>query len=241
MKQVNWENEIWTKTQRSHPGDLGKGFPGGWGASADSPGPADSQAWPGGRKAAAREERGEEMRTHGGERSGGRHVRAGSHCGPRSSRGRAPSRKGCDLTHIWKALVWRWSWNWGPERQGWIRRCWWPAPGWGRRTFGIDMWTLSSVSSVPQLCPTLCDPVNRSTPGLPVHHQLPEFTQTHAHWISDAIQPSHPLPSPSPPAPNPSQHQGLFQSVNSSHEVAKVLQFQLQHQSFQWTPRTDLL
>ena len=82
--------------------------------------------------------------------------------------------------------------------------------------------------------------MNRSTPGLPVHHKLPDFTQTHAHWVSDAIQPSHPLSSPSPPAPNPSQHQSLFQWVNSSHEVAKVLEFQLQHQSFQWTPRTDL-
>ena len=65
--------------------------------------------------------------------------------------------------------------------------------------------------SVTQSCPTLCDPMNRSTPGLPVHHQLPEFTQTHVHRVSDAIQPSHPLSSPSPPAPNPSQHQGLFQ------------------------------
>jgi len=90
-----------------------------------------------------------------------------------------------------------------------------------------------SVSSVSQSCPTLCDPMNRSTPGLPVHHKLPEFTQTHVHWVGDAIQPSHPLSSPFPPAPNPSQHQGLFQWVNSSHEVAKVLEFQLQHQSFQ--------
>ena len=96
-------------------------------------------------------------------------------------------------------------------------------------------------SLVTQLCLTLCDPMNRSTPGLPVHHQLPEFTQTHDHRVSDAIQSSHPLSSPSPPAPNPSQHQGLFQWVNSSHEVAKVLDFQLQHQSFQWTPRADLL
>ena len=96
-------------------------------------------------------------------------------------------------------------------------------------------------NSVPQFCPTLCDPMNHSTPGLPVHHQLLEFTQTQAHQVSDAIQPSHPLSSPSPPAPNPSQHQGLFQWVNSSHQVAKVLEFQLQHQSFQWTPRTDLL
>ena len=85
----------------------------------------------------------------------------------------------------------------------------------------------SSSSSVAQSCPTLCDPMNRSTPGLPVHHQLPEFTQTHVHRVSDAIQPSHPLSSPSHPAPNPSQHQSLFQWVNSSHEVAKVLEFQL--------------
>ena len=66
-------------------------------------------------------------------------------------------------------------------------------------------------SSVAQSCPTLCNPMNRSTPGLPVHHQLPEFTQTHIHQVSDAVQPSHPLSSPSPPAPNPSQHQSLFQ------------------------------
>ena len=82
-------------------------------------------------------------------------------------------------------------------------------------------------SSVAQSCPTLCDPVNFSMPGLPVHHQLPEFTQTHVHEVCDAIQPSHPLSSPSPPAPNPSQHQSLFQWVNSLHEVAKVLEFQL--------------
>ena len=80
-------------------------------------------------------------------------------------------------------------------------------------------------SPVAQSCLTLCDPMNRSTPGLPVHHQLPEFTQTRVHRVSDAIQPSHPLSSPSPPAPNPSQHQSLFQRVNSSHEVAKVLEF----------------
>jgi len=82
-------------------------------------------------------------------------------------------------------------------------------------------------NSVAQSCPTLCNPMNRSTPGLPVHHQLPEFTQTHVHRVGDDIQPSHPLSSPSPPAPNPSQHQGLFQWVNSSHEVTKVLEFQL--------------
>ena len=100
---------------------------------------------------------------------------------------------------------------------------------------------LVQFSSVPQLCLTLCNPMNRSTPGLPVHHQLLEFTQTHVHRVSDAIQPSHPLSSPSPPAPSPSQHQSLFQWVNSSHEVAKVLEFQLQRHSFQKTPRTDLL
>ena len=83
------------------------------------------------------------------------------------------------------------------------------------------------IRSVAQSCPTLCDPMNRSTPGLPVCHQLPEFTQTHVHRVSDAIQQSHPLLSPSPPAPNPSQHQSLFQWVNSSHEVAKVLEVQL--------------
>ena len=96
-------------------------------------------------------------------------------------------------------------------------------------------------NSVAQSCLPLCDPKNCSTPGLPVHHQLPESTQTHVHRVNDAIQPSHPLSSPSPPAPNPSQHQSLFQWVNSFHEVAKVLEFQPQHQSFQWTLRTGLL
>ena len=81
-------------------------------------------------------------------------------------------------------------------------------------------------SSVAQSCLTLCDPMNGSTPCLPVHHQLLEFTQTHVHRVSDAIQPSYPLSSPSPPAPNPSQHQSLVQWVNSSHEVAKVVEFQ---------------
>ena len=96
-------------------------------------------------------------------------------------------------------------------------------------------------SSVAQLCLTLSDPMNCSTPGLPVHHQLPESTQTHVHWVGDGIQPSHPPSSPSPPAFNLSQHQGLFKWVSSSHQVAKVLEFQLQHQSFPWTLRTDLL
>ena len=95
----------------------------------------------------------------------------------------------------------------------------------------------SKFSSVTQSCPTLCDPMNCSTPGLPVHHQLPESTQTHVHWVGDAIQPSHPPLSPSSPAVILSHHQGLFKWVRSSHQVAKVLEFQLQHQSFQWTPR----
>ena len=112
--------------------------------------------------------------------------------------------------------------------------------------YGYESWTIkkfSSVqfSSVAQSCPTLCNPMNCSTPGLPVHHQLPEFTQTHVHWVSDAIQPSHPLLSPSPPTFNLSQHQGLFKWVSSSHQVARVSEFQLQHQSFQWIFRTDFL
>ena len=80
-------------------------------------------------------------------------------------------------------------------------------------------------SSVTQSCPTLCDPMDCSTPGFPVHHQLPEFTQTHVHQVGDAIQPSYPLLSPSPPAFNLSQHQGLFQGVSSLHQVARVLEF----------------
>ena len=74
----------------------------------------------------------------------------------------------------------------------------------------VNVGRSDQIRSVPQSCPTLCDPMNCSTPGLPVHHQLPEFTQPHVHRVSDAIQPSHPLSSPSPPAPNPSQHQGFF-------------------------------
>ena len=92
------------------------------------------------------------------------------------------------------------------------------------------LWPVShsvQFSSVTQSCLTLYDPMNYSTPGLPVHHQLLEFTQTHVHQVGDAIQPSHPLSSSSPPALNPSQHQSLFQWANSSHEVAKVLEFQL--------------
>ena len=119
-----------------------------------------------------------------------------------------------------------------PSRLSW-RGCYWISAGAemcllprGAR-FHIASHCPIQFSSVAQSCPTLCDPMNRSTPGLPVHHQLPEFTQTHVHPVGDAIQPSHPLSSPSPPAPNPSQHQSLFQWVNSLYEVAKVLGFQL--------------
>ena len=109
-------------------------------------------------------------------------------------------------------------------------------------------WACASVvnnsvqfGSVVQLCPTLCDPMDCNTSGFPVHHQLLKLAQTHVHQVSDAVQPSHPLSSPSPPAFNLSQHQGLFQRVSSSHQMAKVLEFQLQHQSFQWIVRTDFL
>ena len=87
---------------------------------------------------------------------------------------------------------------------------------------------LTEFSSVSQSCPTVCNPMDCSTPGLPVHHQLWEFTQTHVHWVGDAIQSSHPLSWPSPPAFNLSQHQGLFKWVSSSHQVPKILEFQLQ-------------
>ena len=98
-----------------------------------------------------------------------------------------------------------------------------------RQTYNLKicMHPYVQFSSVTQSCLTLCDPMNCSMPGLPVHHQLLEFTQIHIHQVSDAFQSSHPLSFPSPPAHDPSQHQSLFQRVNSSHEVAKVLEFQL--------------
>ena len=96
-------------------------------------------------------------------------------------------------------------------------------------------------SSVTQSCLTLSDPVDYRMPGFPVHHQLPELAQIHVHHVSDAFQPSYPLLSPSPLTFNLFQHQGLFQWVSSSHQVAKILKFQLQHQSFQWMFRTDFL
>ena len=105
-------------------------------------------------------------------------------------------------------------------------------------TCGSWVPTLSSFQSLSHVW--LCNPMNCSMPGLPVHHQFLEFTQTHVHRAGSAIQLSHPLSSPFPPALNPSQHQSLFQWANSLHEVAKVLEFQLQHQSLQRTPWTDL-
>ena len=98
-------------------------------------------------------------------------------------------------------------------------------------------WRLSSVQSL--LCPTLCDPMDCSRPGFPVHYQLPELAQTHVHWVIYAIQPSHPLLPLCSPALNLSWHQGLFQWVSSLHQVAKVLE--LHHQSFQWVFRVDFL
>ena len=100
---------------------------------------------------------------------------------------------------------------------------------------------LVQFSSVAQSCPTLCNPMDCGMPGFTVLHHLLKFAQTHLHWVSDTIQPSQALSSPSPPTFNLSQNQGLFQWVSSSHQVAKVLEFQLQHQSFQWIFRTDIL
>ena len=104
-------------------------------------------------------------------------------------------------------------------------------------------WVMNSAqfSSVTQSCLILCDPMDCSMSGFPVLHHLLESAQTHVHWVGDAIQPSYPLSSPYPPAFNLSQHQGLFKWVSLSHQVAKVLEFQFQHQSFQWIFRTDFL
>ena len=106
------------------------------------------------------------------------------------------------------------------------------------RSLPLMVWV--QFSSVAQPCPTLCNPMDCSTPGIPVHHQLLELTQSHVHQVGDAIQPSHPLSSPSPLVFSLSQHQGLFK-WSSSHQVTKVLEFQLQQQSFQWLFRTHFL
>ena len=120
------------------------------------------------------------------------------------------------------------------DTRHWVRTH--PNPVWPHLTLDKICRNLQ-LSSVAQSCPTLCDPMDYSTPGFP--GKLLELCQTHIHWVGDAIQPSHPLLSPSPPAFNLSQHQGLFQWVSSSNQVAKVLDFQLQHQSCQWIFRTD--
>ena len=108
------------------------------------------------------------------------------------------------------------------------------------RDIGIIIYILQ-LSSVAQSCLTLCDPWTAARQASLSITNSRSFTQTHVHWVGDAIQPSHPLLSPSPPAFNLPQHQGLFQWVSSSHQVAKVLKFQLQHQFFQWTFRADFL
>ena len=100
---------------------------------------------------------------------------------------------------------------------------------------------ITCCCSVTKSCLTLCDSMDYSTPRFPILHYLLEFAQTHVHWVSDALKPSHPLSPPSPPAFNLSQHQSLFQWLGSSHQVAKVLELQLQHQSFQWIFRVDFL
>ena len=105
----------------------------------------------------------------------------------------------------------------------------------------IEVGQCTVITSVAHLYPTVCNPINCSTPGLAVHHQLLEFTHTHVHWVSDDIQPSHSLSPTSPPAFNLCQHQGHFKWVSPSHQLAKVLEFQLQHQSFQRRFRTDFI
>ena len=100
-------------------------------------------------------------------------------------------------------------------------------------------WNINQFGSVTQLCPSLCDPMDCSTPGFHVHHQLLDLAETHVHWVSDVIQPSHPWSSPSLPAFNPSQHQGLFQLIGSFHQMTKVLQ--LHHKYFQWIFSIDFL
>ena len=130
-------------------------------------------------------------------------------------------------------------WNFPPSCLCGIERSKWSGVGYFPSLKSAWLW-YSRFSSV-QSYPTLCNLMNHTTPGLSVHHQLPQSIQTHVHWVGNAIQPSHSLSSPSPPALNLSQHQCLCQWVSSSHQMAKVLGFQLQQQSFWWTPRTDLL
>ena len=141
----------------------------------------------------------------------------------------------------WMASLTQWTWVWVDSGSWW----WTGRPGmlWFMGSQRVKQKLVTQQQQIInqtytcllakslQSCPTLCNSMNHSTPGLPVHHQLPEFTQTHVHQVGDAIQPSHPLSSPSP-ALNLSQHQGLFKWVRSLHQMAKVLEFQLQHQYF---------
>ena len=127
--------------------------------------------------------------------------------------------------------------SWSSGLQTWIRTLSLVLLGSGLLSLHI----YCSCCLVSQSCPTLCNPVDCSTPGFPALHHLPQFAQTHVHWTGNAIQPSHPLSSPSPPALNLSQHHGPIQWVNSLHQVAKVLELQLQCQSFQWILRVNFL
>ena len=146
------------------------------------------------------------------------------------------------------SLLWMWELN---CEESWVLKnwCFWTvvlektleSPLDCKEPLEILLFLFLCCCSVTQACPTLCDPMDCSTPGFPVLHSLSEFAQTHVHWVGDTIQPSHPVSSPSPPAFNLSHQQGLFQWVRSSHQVAKVLKLQLQHQSFQWILRVDFL
>ena len=152
-----------------------------------------------------------------------------------------PGEKSCDPTRHWPRLAHECPGVW--QRRGSAVAC----CRLGALSAAVCAWELLKevavifiqFNSVAHLSPTLWDPADCSTPGFPIFHQLLELTQTHVHWVGDAIQPSHPLLSPSSAAFNLSQHQGFIKSVSSSHQMAKVLEFQLQHQSFQWIFRTD--
>ena len=150
----------------------------------------------------------------------------------------------CKMISLWFSFVFPW---WLVMLRIFSCACW-PSVCLLRKLFVVLMWCcmicwyiFGCRCSVAKLCPTLCNPMNCSMPGFTVLHYLPELGQTHVHWVSDAIQPSHPLSPSSPPALNLCQHQGLFQWVTSLYQVAKVLELQLQHQSFQWILWVDFL
>ena len=155
--------------------------------------------------------------------------------------------KRCKFDPSVKKIPWRRAWQPTPysclenpmDREAWqATAC---AQSWTQlKWFSMHVQIYILISLVTQSCLTLWDPRDCGTLGFPVLHHLPEFTQTHVRWVGDAIQPSHPLLPPSPPALNLSQHQGLFPWAGSLHHVAKVLELQLQHQSFQWMFRVDM-